>query len=195
MEETKIIKFVLGKGFKFTGREISSKLVVSKNKDLEGNCVTLIMSKRKGLYFFHPIADIYLDYNKLQLIMPKHQPIFVSKGLYRDIIPSSKYKRHYVFAPDSDIQTVFKEIEFPNNKKYWCLVYDTIILQKYSWHDYSWNFNDPRSEQSGYFSTHQLNEKKIEVVKQEADYDRAIYQECQEMNDELFEEAGYDFMD
>ena len=70
MEETKIIKFVLGKGFKFTGREISSKLVVSKNKDLEGNCVTLIMSKRKGLYFFHPIADIYLDYNKLQLIMP-----------------------------------------------------------------------------------------------------------------------------
>ena len=82
MEETKIIKFVLGKGFKFTGREISSKLVVSKNKDLEGNCVTLIMSKRKGLYFFHPIADIYLDYNKLQLIMPKHQPIFVSKTLF-----------------------------------------------------------------------------------------------------------------
>ena len=33
MEETKIIKFVLGKGFKFTGREISSKLVVSKNKE------------------------------------------------------------------------------------------------------------------------------------------------------------------
>lgn len=191
MENIKEIKFVLAEGFKFTGREISSKLVISKNQDPEGNCVTIVMKRFGNKYFFIPFTDIYLDFNKTQLIMPKQEPIFVTDALYRDIIPSTKHKGYYVFAKDSDVETIFKEIEFPNNKKYWCLVFDKILLYHY---DY-WVNCDPESEQSGYFTRYQLNNVRKWSEKLKSDYDRGVAQECEELNNELFEEAGYDFMD
>ena len=191
MEDVKDLKFALGKGFKFTGREITSKLVISKNQDPEGNCVTLVMKKFGNKFFFIPTTDIYLDYKNTQLIMSKHEPVYVTDGLYRDIIPSSKYKGCYVFAPDSDIQTVFKEIEFPNNKNYWCLVFDRITLHYFTY----WTNGDPRSEQSGYFTTHQLNIVKRKFEKEENDYNMGLYQECEDLTNEMLEEAGYDFLD
>ena len=123
MEETKVFKFKLNAGYNLTGREISSKLVISKNKNNNGNNTTLLMkrSEKSGNFFFVPIADIYLDYNNKVLIMPKYLPVYVNKNLYRDIIPSVKYPGFYVLSPDSDINTIFREIKVSNGKIIWIL--------------------------------------------------------------------------
>ncbi len=191
MENIKEIKFDLAKGFKFTGREISSKLVISKNQTPDGNSVTIVMKRFGSKYFFIPITDIYLDYKKTQLIMPKYEPVFVTDALYRDIIPSKKYKECYVFAKDSDIEKIFKEIVFPNKQTYWCLVFDKIILHKHFLEiDY-----ETEDEKYGYFTTYQLNNIKKEEDRIEREEASANFKECEELTNELLEEAGYDFLD
>lgn len=102
MNNTKTLKCELRDGLRFTGRQISSKLVISKNKDTNGKSVTFIFAWRNNMFFFIPIADIYLDASNRELIMPKGKPVQVALGLYTDIIPSMKYKGYYVLSPDSD---------------------------------------------------------------------------------------------
>lgn len=196
MKRYKIIKFSLGKDFKFTGRELSTKLVISKNIDSNGNKTTLVLSKRKGKYFFQPVSDIYYDYNNTELIIPKFHPVFVAPGLYRDIIASTKYNGHFVFSPESDFETIFKEIEIPNGDKLWCVVYETITLHKYCLYDNLREFEDCREDELyDYLSTHQIKSIKREKAIERAEYERQLNLEYRKMTEELFEEAGYDFMD
>ena len=63
MKETKTIKCELREGLKFTGRQISSKLVISKNKSPNGKSVTYIFVWRNNMYFFIPANNIYFDAN------------------------------------------------------------------------------------------------------------------------------------
>lgn len=129
-----------GRNVSFTGRSISSKLVISKNKSTYGENTTIIMKKKyssknryQWYYLFYPVSDIYLDFNKTELIMPYNKPVYVAKSLYTEIIPSRKYPRCYVFAPDSDIETIFKEFFIPNYGKIWVLTYEkaTLHLMRY----------------------------------------------------------------
>ena len=58
------------------------------------------------MYFFIPVTDIYFDANNRKLIMPKGRPVQVAKGLYTDIISSTKYKGYYV---EIQGRTLFEE--------------------------------------------------------------------------------------
>ncbi|MBR6141319.1 MAG: hypothetical protein IKQ37_06115 [Bacteroidaceae bacterium] len=188
---TKTIKCKIREDLKFTGREISAKLVISKNKAPNGKNVTYIFAWKNDMYFFIPIADIYLDANNRELIMPKGCPVYVAHELFRDIIPSSKYKGYSVFAPDSDFAPIFKEAEFPDGRKIWLMVYDEIVLHYYTW---AVEYGDEEEWKEDYLSTHQINVRERLEAKKEREED-ALYQMAKELNDELFEEAGYDFMD
>ena len=192
LNKTRTERCQLRKDLKFTGRQISSKLVISKNKDSNGKNVTFIFVRRNSNYFFVPIADIYLDVNNRELIMPKGHPVIVAQGLYRDIIPSKKYKDCYVLAPDSDFQPIFKEVENSVGKKVWFMVYDEIVLHLCSWEVEYGDFDECVEK---YLSIHQINyEEKIEEMERR-ERERELSREAEEMTDELFEEAGYDFMD
>lgn len=196
MEKTKVIKFHLPENYKFTGREISSKLVISKNKDSKGNNITILLKYFKGRYYFVPITDIYLDYSNTILIMPQYRPVPVLKALDIDIIPSKKYDGFFVFAPDSDFNPSFKEIEFPDGKKIWVLVYNKITLYLYTNNDDLYEEGDGRGEEySLYLSSHQINVRNKKDIQKEAIRRKEWNIECQKMTDELFEEAGYDFLD
>ena len=192
MNETKIITCELRDGLKFTGRKISSKLVISKNKDSKGNSVTCIFAWRNNMYFFIPVADIFLDANNRELIMPKGQPVQVAKGLYTDIIPSSKYKGYYVLSPDSDYNPIFKEVELSDGRKVWLMAHDELVLHLYSW---SVECGDEKEWKVDYLSTHQIKVHERIRRKKEREQNEELYRMAKEMTDELFEEAGYDFMD
>ena len=195
-EDTKkIIKFQLPKGFVLTGRELSAKLIISKNIDNNGNKITLIIVYVEDCYCFKPIADIYYDYNKTELIMPKLQPIFIHPELYRDIIPSMKYKGLFVFSPDSDFKIIFKEVITPKGRKMWMVAFDTITLYSYTEFDNHrpWDYCDEGHQT--YLSYRQLKIREKEDDRLEAERQLAWDYEVQSMKDELFEEAGYDFMD
>ncbi len=192
MSMTKIIKCNLREDLKFTGRELSAKLVISKNKTPKGESVTYIFIWKDNKYFFIPIADIYLDANNRELIMPKGCPVYVAQELYRDIIPSTKYKGYSVFAPDSDFTPIFKEVEFSDGRKIWLMAYDEIVLHYYTW---VVEYGDEEEWKEDYLSKHQINfRERIEEKKNREETIKANKM-AQELNDELFEEAGYDFMD
>lgn len=192
MNETKTIKCQLREGLKFTGKQISSKLVISKNKDSNGKNITFIFVYRNSMYYFIPIADIYFDTNNRELIMPKGRPVQVAKGLYTDIIPSLKYKGYFVLAPDSDFTPVFKEVEFPNGKRVWLMAYDEIVLRFYSW---SVEYGNEEEWKEDYLSTHQINFRERIEAQKDREENLESNKMAQELNDELFEEAGYDFID
>lgn len=191
LSETKTIKFEFKDDSRFTGRQISSKLVISKNKDSEGNNRTLVFVPREGRFYFVPITDIYLDVNNHDLIMPKGKPVPVSLSFNTEIIPSRKYEGYYVLAPDSDFEPVFKEIETANGLRFWFMVFDEITLHLYTWTD----FDDPLVPKHKYLSRHKLHIQLIEDERKELERIRNVNSEYQRLNDELFEEAGYDFMD
>lgn len=192
MKETKTIKCELREGLKFTGRQISSKLVISKNKSPNGESVTYIFVWRNDMYFFIPVANIYFDANNRELIMPKGLPVQVAKGLYTDIIPSSKYKGYYVLSPDSDYNPIFKEVELSDGRKVWLMAYDELVLHLYSW---SVGCGDEKEWKEDYLSTHQIKAHDRIEEKKEREQNEELYRMAKEMTDELFEEAGYDFMD
>ena len=123
--------------------------------------------------------------------MPKSKPVPIAEDLVRDIIPSRKYQGCYVLAPDSDFEPIFKEAESPDGLKTWCLVFDEITL-----HLYTWTSDYDRDEiHHTYLSTHEKNEREKEEWRKERKRNQEINREAQRMTDELFEEAGYDFMD
>lgn len=192
MKETKTIKCALKEGLKFTGRQISSKLVISKNKSPNGNSITYIFAWRNNMYFFIPVADIYFDANNSELIMPKGRPVQVAQGFYTDIIPSTKYKGYYVLSPDSDYNPIFKEVELSDGRKVWLMAYDELVLHLYSW---SVEYGDEEEWKEDYLSTHQIKARERIEAKKEHEHNKELYRMAKEMTDELFEEAGYDFMD
>ena len=192
MKKTKTINCVLREGLKFTGRQISSKLVISKNKSPNGNSVTYIFAWRNNMYFFIPVADIYFDANNRELIMQKGRPVQVAQGLYTDIISSTKYKGYYVLSPDSDFNPIFKEVEFPDGRKVWLMAYDELVLHLYSW---LVEYGDEEEWKEDYLSTHQIKVRERIEAKKEREQNEKLYRMAKEMADELFEEAGYDFMD
>ena len=192
MKKTKTINCELREGLKFTGRQISSKLVISKNKSHNGNSVTYIFAWRNNMYFFIPVADIYLDANNRELIMQKGRPIQVAQGLYTDIISSTKYKGYYVLSPDSDFNPIFKEVEFPDGRKVWLMAYDELVLHLYSW---LVEYGDEEEWKEDYLSIHQIKVRERIEAKKEREQNEKLYRMAKEMTDELFEEAGYDFMD
>lgn len=192
MKKTKTINCELREGLKFTGRQISSKLVISKNKSPNGNSVTYIFSWRNNMYFFIPVADIYFDANNRELIMQKGRPVQVAQGLYTDIISSTKYKGYYVLSPDSDFNPIFKEVEFPDGRKVWLMAYDELVLHLYSW---LVEYGDEEEWKENFLSTHQIKVRERIEAKKEREQNEELYRMAKEMTDELFEEAGYDFMD
>lgn len=192
MNNTKTLKCELRAGIRFTGRQLSSKLVISKNKDSNGKSITYIFARRNNMYFFIPKADIYLDANNRELIMPKGRPVQVAQGLYTDIIPSMKYKGYYVLAPDSDYNPIFKEVEVSDSRKVWLMAYDELVLHFYSW---SVEYGDEKEWKEDYLSTHQIKARERIEAKKEQEQNEELYRMAREMTDELFEEAGYDFMD
>lgn len=192
MSLTKTIKFKLRDDLKFTGREISAKLVIFKNKNPKGESVTYLFYWKYDKYFFIPIADIYLDANNRELIMPKGRPVYVASELSRDIIPSLKYKGFSVFAPDSDFTPIFKEVEFPDGRKIWIMVFDEIILHYYTW---AVEYGDEEEWKEDYLSKHQIIIRKRRKEIEDSEEAIMANKMAQEMTDELFEEAGYDFMD
>lgn len=192
MKKTKTINCELREGLKFTGRQISSKLVISKNKSPNGNSVTYIFAWRNNMYFFIPVADIYFDANNRELIMQKGRPIQVAQGLYTDIISSTKYKGYYVLSPDSDFNPIFKEVEFPDGRKVWLMAYDELVLHLYSW---LVEYGDEEEWKEDYLSIHQIKVRERIEAKKEREQNEKLYRMAKEMTDELFEEAGYDFMD
>lgn len=192
MKKTKTINCELREGLKFTGRQISSKLVISKNKSPNGNSVTYIFAWRNNMYFFIPVADIYFDTNNRELIMQKGRPVQVAEGLYTDIISSTKYKGYYVLSPDSDFNPIFKEVEFPDGRKVWLMAYDELVLHLYSW---LVEYGDEEEWKEDYLSTHQIKVRERIEAKKEREQNEKLYRMAKEMTDELFEEAGYDFMD
>lgn len=171
---------------------MSSKLVIFKNQDAKGNSITLLFVARNNKFFFVQIADIYIDANKRELVMPKNRAIMIAHELSRDLIPSVKYKGCYVLAPDSDFQIVFKEVETPQGERAWCLVYDEITLHLYSWYV---EYAGADEWLEDYLSTHQINHRKKIEARKERHQNEELHRMAQELNDELFEEAGYDFMD
>lgn len=192
MKKTKTINCELREGLKFTGRQISSKLVISKNKSPNGNSVTYIFAWRNNMYFFIPVADIYFDANNRELIMQKGRPVQVAQGLYTDIISSTKYKGYYILSPDSDFNPIFKEVEFPDGRKVWLMAYDELVLHLYSW---LVEYGDEEEWKEDYLSTHQIKVRERIEAKKEREQNEKLYRMAKEMTDELFEEAGYDFMD
>lgn len=192
MKKTKTINCELREGLKFTGRQISSKLVISKNKSPNGNSVTCIFAWRNNMYFFIPVADIYFDANNRELIMQKGRPVQVAQGLYTDIISSTKYKGYYVLSPNSDFNPIFKEVEFPDGRKVWLMAYDELVLHLYSW---LVEYGDEEEWKEDYLSTHQIKVRERIEAKKEREQNEELYRMAKEMTDELFEEAGYDFMD
>ncbi len=213
MNETKTIKFQLNEGQRLTGRQISPKLVISKNKNSKGNNVTLVfwLNKKNWDYYFVPISDIYLDVNKNELIMPKLRPVPVARALYSDIIPSKKYCGFNVFAPDSDFEPIFKEIEKSDGKRFWCLAFDEIVLHYYDYNyclipsDWwrfwpieslyddikpSWSF-DMEDYCSAFLSTHQIFAYEKLEQKHISEQDKI----AKDLMNGLYEEAGWDFMD
>lgn len=192
MKRTKTINCELREGLKFTGRQISSKLVISKNKSPNGNSVTYIFAWRNNMYFFIPVADIYFDANNRELIMQKGRPVQVAQGLYTDIISSTKYKGYYVLSPDSDFNPIFKEVEFPDGRKVWLMAYDELVLHLYSW---LVEYGDEEEWKEDYLSAHQIKVRERIEAKKEREQNEKLYRMAKEMTDELFEEAGYDFMD
>ncbi|MBO5679357.1 MAG: hypothetical protein J6S11_05295 [Bacteroidaceae bacterium] len=192
MNNTKTLKCELRDGLRFTGRQISSKLVISKNKDANGKSVTFIFAWRNNMFFFIPIADIYLDANNRELIMPKGKPVQVAQGLYTDIIPSMKYKGYYVLSPDSDYNPIFKEVELFDGRRVWLMAYDELVLHLYSW---LVEYDDEEEWKEDYLSMHQIKARERIEAKKEHERNKELYRMAREMTDELFEEAGYDFMD
>ena len=144
------------------------------------------------MYYFIPVADIYFDANNRELIMPKGRPIHVAQGLYTDIIPSLKYKGYFVLAPDSDFTPVFKEVEISNGMRMWLMAYDELVLHYYSW---AVKYGNEEEWKEDYLSTHQINSRERIEAKKEREEVYKSYKMAQELNDELFEEAGYDFID
>lgn len=194
MKKTKTINCELRERLKFTGRQISSKLVISKNKSPNGNSVTYIFAWRNNMYFFIPVADIYFDANNRELIMQKGRPVQVAQGLYTDIISSTKYKGYYVLSPDSDFNPIFKEVEFPDGRKVWLMAYDELVLHLYSWL-VEYGDGDEEEWKEDYLSTHRIKVCERIEAKKEREQNEKLYRMAKEMTDELFEEAGYDFMD
>lgn len=192
MNNTKTLKCELRDGLRFTGRQISSKLVISKNKDANGKSVTFIFAWRNNMFFFIPIADIYLDASNRELIMPKGKPVQVAQGLYTDIIPSMKYKGYYVLSPDSDYNPIFKEVELLDGRRVWLMAYDELVLHLYSW---LVEYDDEEEWKEDYLSMHQIKARERIEAKKEHERNKELYRMVREMTDELFEEAGYDFMD
>ncbi|MBP5340406.1 MAG: hypothetical protein J6W75_02855 [Bacteroidaceae bacterium] len=193
---TKTIKYEPEEGSKFTGRKLSDKLVIYKNRDSKGKSVTFQFRyeiEENKLYFI-PISDIYFDANNRELIMPKGCPVQVAPELYRDIVPSFKYKGFNVFATDSDFRPVFKEVEFSSGRKNWIMAYDEIILHSYT--EYDWLDQEFKEE---FLSFHQLQarerSRESEDILRERVWGNDPNRIAKELNDELFEEAGYDFMD
>lgn len=144
------------------------------------------------MYFFIPVADIYFDANNRELIMQKRRPVQVAQGLYTDIISSTKYKGYYVLSPDSDFNPIFKEVEFPDGRKVWLMAYDELVLHLYSW---LVEYGDEEEWKEDYLSTHQIKVRERIEAKKEREQNVKLYRMAKEMTDELFEEAGYDFMD
>ena len=192
MNNTKTLKCELRDGLRFTGRQISSKLVISKNKDANGKSVTFIFAWRNNMFFFIPIADIYLDASNRELIMSKGKPVQVAQGLYTDIIPSMKYKGYYVLSPDSDYNPIFKEVELFDGRRVWLMAYDELVLHLYSW---LVEYDDEEEWKEDYLSMHQIKARERIEAKKEHERNKELYRMAREMTDELFEEAGYDFMD
>ena len=144
------------------------------------------------MFFFIPIADIYLDANNRELIMPKGKPVQVAQGLYTDIIPSMKYKGYYVLSPDSDYNPIFKEVELFDGRRVWLMAYDELVLHLYSW---LVEYDDEEEWKEDYLSMHQIKARERIEAKKEHERNKELYRMAREMTDELFEEAGYDFMD
>ncbi len=71
------------------------------------------------------------------------------------------------------------------------MVFDEITLHLYTWTD----FDDPLVPKHKYLSRHKLHIQLIEDERKELERIRNVNSEYQRLNDELFEEAGYDFMD
>lgn len=197
--KTKTIKLGSHNIFKFTGRQITSKLVISKNKNSKGENTTLIFVNKNKRFYFVPLSDIYLDANNRELIMPKKHPVPVLNQIYRDIIPSRKYKGCYVLAPDSDIEPIFKEFENPEGIKFWVMAYEEITLYQYIWRKDLFKARgmisiDKDKYYDEYLSKHQLNVKLREDEKLKHKINEEISREAEEATEALFEEAGYDFI-
>lgn len=198
-----------------TGRSISSKLVISKNKFPNGENCTIVMREsqnhqlyNRNYYLFIPINDIYLNYNKTDLIMPRGKPVYVMRHLNSEIIPSRKYPHKYVFAPDSDIETIFKEINLPKYGKIWVLTYEkaTLHLMRHyigptGRHAALDELYKEENYEYIYVSKHlenRLKENEFRNYDEESEDEyRSLenLRDAQSMTDDLFEEAGYDFMD
>lgn len=198
-----------------TGRSISSKLVISKNTFPNGKKCTIVMKKLKNpkhyneyYYAFIPIKDIYLNYNDTDLIMPKGKMVLVMRHLNSEIIPSRKYRNNFVFAPDSDVETIFKEINLPRYGKVWVLTYEkaTLHLMRHyigptGRHAALDELYKEENYEYIYVSKHlenRLKENEFRNYDEEAEDEyRSLenLRDAQSMTDDLFEEAGYDFMD
>ena len=101
-------------------------------------------------------------------------------------------KGYFVLAPDSDFTPVFKEVEISNGMRMWLMAYDELVLHYYSW---AVKYGDEEEWKEDYLSTHQINSRERIEAKKEREEVYKSYKMAQELNDELFEEAGYDFID
>lgn len=72
------------------------------------------------------------------------------------------------------------------------MAYDELVLHFYSW---SVEYGDEEEWKEDYLSTHQIITHERIEAKKEREEKLQSYKMAQELNDELFEEAGYDFMD
>ncbi len=97
-----------------------------------------------------------------------------------------------MLAPDSDFTPVFKEVEISNGMRMWLMAYDELVLHYYSW---AVKYGDEEEWKEDYLSTHQINSRERIEAKKEREEVYKSYKMAQELNDELFEEAGYDFTD
>lgn len=208
------VNFKPGSNVSFTGRSISTKRVISQNVSVWGDKTTVVMKKwdrhRKQndwRYLFYPVNDIYLDYNHTDMIMPKGRPIYVVRNLYSEIIPSRKYPKCYVLAPDSDVETIFKEVSIPNVGIGWVLTYEKAtlhLIRHYEGPTHAPTKEDIEDESNYYYMYVSKHLKKWLKDNEFRDYEQEAidayrsyenWKEAQAMTDELFEEAGYDFMD
>ena len=189
---------------------INTKLVINQNV-FNNNRITLLFKQPKegkfsNMFFFLPIADIYYDYQRTELIMPKGNPVLVfPKLFYTDIIESRKYKGFYVTSPYSDVELIFKEFYSTLTKKnIWILTYDKMTLYEYTY------FEEAEPDEDTYDMFYYLNgtSKKIflskhriieietnKIMDNESSNDSDYWKDGEDELRGLFEEAGYDFTD
>lgn len=72
------------------------------------------------------------------------------------------------------------------------MAYDELVLHLYSW---LVEYDDEEEWKEDYLSMHQIKARERIEAKKEHERNKELYRMAREMTDELFEEAGYDFMD